>query len=57
MNGLASAIGCSQLGSVFVSTNADETNVSGNIQMNPAEFAASTEFTDRPMKAWIQLKA
>ena len=39
------------------STNADDTNVSGNIQMNPAELAASTEPTDRPMSAWIQLNA
>ena len=32
-----------------VDTNAEDTNVSGNIQMNPAELAASTDFTDRPM--------
>ena len=31
--------------------------VIGNIQMNPAELAASTDFTDRPMSAWIQLNA
>ena len=39
------------------STNAEEMNVSGNIQMNPAELAASTEPTDRPIHAAIQLKA
>ena len=38
-------------------TNADEMNVIGNIQMNPAELAASTDFTDSPMNAWIQLNA
>src|SRR6266511_4068481 len=39
------------------STNADEMNVSGNIHMKPAELAASTEPTDRPISAWTQLKA
>ena len=57
MNGLCSAIGCSQPVMLAGSTNADDTNVSGNIQMNPAELAASTEPTDSPIKAWIQLNA
>ena len=37
------------------STKADEMNVIGNIQMNPAEFAVSTVLTDTPISAWIQL--
>ena len=56
-NGLFSAIGCSQPTIISGSTNAEEMNVSGNIQMNPAEFAASTEPTERPIHAAIQLKA
>ena len=56
-NGLCSAIGCSQPVMLAGSTNADDTNVSGNIQMNPAEFAASTEPTESPIKAAIQLNA
>ena len=55
VNGLASAIGWSQSGIVAGSTNADDTNVIGNIQMKPAEFAASTELTDSPISAWTQL--
>ena len=57
VNGLLRAIGCSQLVIRSTSTNADETNVSGNIQMKPAELAASTEPTDSPISAWIQLNA
>ncbi|MDQ1518987.1 MAG: hypothetical protein QOI55_60 [Actinomycetota bacterium] len=57
VNGFPSATGRYQPGIVFVDTNAEDTNVSGNIQMNPAEFAASTDFTDNPMSAWIQLNA
>jgi hypothetical protein len=41
----------------LTSTNADDTNVKGNIQMNPAEFAASTDPTYRPISACIQLNA
>ena len=32
-------------------------NVSGNIQITPAEFAASTEPTESPIHEAIQLKA
>ena len=49
VNGFQSAKVCSQRACDSVDTNADDTNVSGNIQMNPAELAASTDFTDRPM--------
>ena len=55
MNGFASAIGSSQSGIVLGSTNADDTNVIGNIQMNPAELAASTDFTESPISACTQL--
>ena len=48
VNGFASAIGSSQSGIVLGSTNADDTNVIGNIQMNPAELAASTDFDREP---------
>ncbi len=57
VNGLCSAIGRNQLGMFCGDTNAEEMNVSGNIHTKPAEFAASTDFTDRPMSAWIQLNA
>ena len=57
VKGLASAIGWSHHGMFSGSTKAEEMNVSGNIQMKPAELAASTDFTDSPMNAWIQEKA
>src|SRR6187431_1323453 len=41
---------------VSVDTNADEMNVIGNIQMNPAELATSTELADSPMNACTQLR-
>ena len=56
-NGLFSAIGCSHSTIRLGSTNAEEMNVSGNIQIMPAELAASTEPTERPIHAAIQLKA
>jgi hypothetical protein len=43
VKGLLLAIGCSQPGIELGSTNADDTKVKGNIQMNPAELAASTD--------------
>ena len=54
---MPSATGCTHPGMVDGSTKAEEMKVSGNIHMNPAELAASTDFTDRPMSAWIQLNA
>jgi hypothetical protein len=56
VNGLASATRCSHGVICSVSTNAEETNVNGNIHRKPAELAASTDLTDSPISAWIQLK-
>jgi hypothetical protein len=39
------------------STKADDTKVRGNIHKNPAEFAASTDPTERPTQACTQLNA
>ena len=55
VNGFAFATASSHPGIVDGSTNADDTNVNGNIQMNPAEFAASTDETVSPISAWTQL--
>src|SRR6266498_5387584 len=57
VKGLALAIGSSHDGIFDGSTKADDTNVSGNIQMNPAELAASTDPTDMPISACTQLNA
>src|SRR6185503_2409921 len=57
VNGLCSAIGCSQLGIVWTGTNADETNVTGNRIVNPNAFAASGEDDESPMKANTHEKA
>src|SRR5690349_8140319 len=51
VNGLCSAIGCSQLGILSTGTNADETNVSGKRTVNPYAFDASGDEEERPMKA------
>src|SRR4051812_2780627 len=50
-------MGCNQLGMFSGATNAEEMNVSGNIQMKLAEFTASVEPTERPVYAWIQQNA
>jgi hypothetical protein len=57
VNGLASATTSSHPGIVEGSTKAEDTKVKGNIQMNPAELAASTDETASPMTAWTQLSA
>jgi len=51
VNGLCSAIGCSQSGIESGGTNADETNVSGKRIVKPYAFAASGEDAVRPMNA------
>ena len=43
--------------SISVGTNAEETKVSGNIQMKPADCAASTLLTDIPISAEIHENA
>src|SRR5262249_3732912 len=57
VNGLCSAIGCSQLGIESTGTNAEETNVRGKRIVNPYAFAASGEEAVRPMKAKTQENA
>src|SRR4029079_4590156 len=57
VNGLCSAIGCSQLGIVWTGKNADETNVTGNRIVKPKAFAASGEDDESPMKAKTQENA
>src|SRR5207249_4692952 len=57
VTGLCSAKGRSQLGIVETGTNALDAKVSGNIQMNPPDCAASTLRTASPMKAEIHEKA
>src|SRR6266566_5305185 len=55
--GLYLAKACSHPGIRSTGTKAALANVSGNSQMNPPDCAASTDFTDSPMKMPIQLKA
>src|SRR5687767_14349238 len=54
--GFHSAITRNTVGSWLMSMKMFEMNVSGNIQMNPAEFATSTDLTLNPIAAEIQLK-
>src|SRR5436190_2611609 len=51
VNGLCSAIGCSQLGIESTGTNAEETNVRGKRIVNPYAFEASGDDDERPMNA------
>src|SRR2546430_17482096 len=52
--GLRRAKACNQPGIVATGTKALEAKVSGESQMNPPDWAASTLRTRRPMKAEIQ---
>src|SRR5207237_4482112 len=52
--GLCRAKACSQLGIVATGTKALDANVSGKIQMNPNDWAASTLRTTSPTNAEIQ---
>src|SRR5207249_865021 len=55
--GFQSATGRNQPGKVSVRTNALDRKVTGNIQMNPADWATSTLRTDSPITADTQLIA
>src|SRR6476646_2191082 len=57
VNGLCSALGCSQSGMVATGTNADETNVTGNRIVKPNAFAASGDEDERPIRANTQENA
>ena len=56
LTGLTSANACTAPGIEEVGTNADEANVSGNTQMNPADWAVSGSRTVRPTNALIHEK-
>ena len=53
VTGLTSANACTAPGIESAGTNADEANVSGKTQMNPADWAVSGSRTVRPMNALI----
>src|SRR5690348_15939382 len=57
VTGWCSAKVRSQVGMLSTGTNALLANVKGKSQMNPADCAASTLLTDKPMVAEIQEKA
>ena len=57
VTGLMSANHRSGVGNVDGSTKVDDTKMTGNIHTNPAELTVSTELTDSPIRAMIQLKA
>jgi hypothetical protein len=57
LNGFHSATGWSQSGRVLVEMNAFDRNVTGNIQMRPADWATSTLLTESPITAATQLIA
>src|SRR5438270_11949218 len=55
--GLCSANPCNHEGIVETGTKMPDANVSGNIQMNPPDWAASTLRTESPTKAETQENA